>query len=671
MKRFSVWMVVASALLALAVGTWAMRARWARSTQALAGGALRGANVLLVTIDTLRADHVGAYGSMGGMTPTLDRLAAEGLRFETTYAHVPLTLPSHTTIMTGAYPFTNGVRDNGSFRFDGGRPTLASALHSAGYETAAFVGAFPVDARFGLNAGFELYDDDYGSRPAGGELSVLERPAEQVLNPATRWIKGRKEPWFVWAHVYDPHDPYAPPEPYKSRYASDPYSGEIAYTDASIGTMLSALQSAGALAHTVIVVMSDHGESLGDHGERTHGLFAYDATLRVPLVIWAAPIIRPGVVTSPARLIDVMPTVLDLVGVTVPAALDGRSLRPFISGERVFEDAGSYFEALNANLTRKWAPLVGIVQHGLKVIDLPIPELYDLAADPGEQVNRYASRQDLAKPLERVLDAMTAGGTKASPRAVDRETEQRLRSLGYVVAPADRPAHSYTARDDPKTLIGLQGRLDLALDALKKGQIDDAEQLLKALIAERPDFTIAYERLAFLYRETARLDDAIGALESASHHGPPDAELLATLGGYLQEANQLDRSAAILEAAVKLNPAEIDALEKLGVTYTRMRRFADAERQFRQVLAVDASSPTTYNNLGSMFLMANRNADAIAALSRAVALDPALANAHNGLGVAYARQGDANRAADEWRKALALRPDLADARENLERITQK
>src|SRR6266850_1506422 len=223
MKRFSVWMVVASALLALAVGTWAMRARWARSTQALAGGALRGANVLLVTIDTLRADHVGAYGSMGGMTPTLDRLAAEGLRFETTYAHVPLTLPSHTTIMTGAYPFTNGVRDNGSFRFDGGRPTLASALHSAGYATAAFVGAFPVDARFGLNAGFDVYDDNYGSRPAGGELSVLERSAEEVLAPAYTWLANPQSripnpkspvpnPWFVWVHLYDPHDPYEPPE---------------------------------------------------------------------------------------------------------------------------------------------------------------------------------------------------------------------------------------------------------------------------------------------------------------------------------------------------------------------------------------------------------------------------------------------------------------------------
>src|SRR5262245_36003325 len=286
----------------------------------VAAGALRGANVLLITIDTLRADYVGAYGSTRGATPTLDRVAREGLRFETVYAHVPLTLPSHTTIMTGVYPFTSGVRDNGSFRFDGARPTLASVLKRAGYDTAAFVGAFPVDARFGLNAGFDVYDDNYGSRPAGGELSVLERPAEGVLGPAHAWIAARRptnpgsatnpesrvpNPWLLWVHLYDPHDPYEPPEPYRSRYAAEPYAGEIAYADAALGAFLDRLRSSGALDRTLVVITADHGESLGEHGERTHGLFAYNATLRVPLLIWAPPAVRPGVVSSPVRLVDV------------------------------------------------------------------------------------------------------------------------------------------------------------------------------------------------------------------------------------------------------------------------------------------------------------------------------------------------------------------------------
>jgi arylsulfatase A-like enzyme/Flp pilus assembly protein TadD len=659
------------------------------AAEPIVAGALRGSNVLLVTIDTLRADHVGAYGSTRGATPTVDRFAREGLRFDVTYAHVPVTLPSHTTIMTGLYPFTSGVRDNGSFRFDGKRPTLAGTLKHAGYATAAFVGAFPVDARFGLNAGFDVYDDNYGSRPAGGELSVLERPAEAVVAPAYEWIAGissairnpqsaipnpqspTPNPWFAWVHLYDPHDPYVPPEPYRSRYAAELYTGEVAYADAALGTFFDRLRAAGLLDRTLVVIASDHGESLGEHGERTHGLFAYDATLRVPLIVWAPFAIPPGVVSSPARLIDVMPTILDLLGLPISEPVDGRSVRAQVGVGRGPDAAESYFEALNANLTRNWAPLSGLVLDGVKLIDLPVPELYDLRADPAEQRNVYARQPDIAKPLERRLDALTVHALKPAAAPVDRETEARLRSLGYLVAPAPKPAHAFTARDDPKNLIGLQNRLDSALDALKRGDVDTAEHLLRGVIAERADFTVAHERLAFLLHETGRLAEAIVTLEAAARASPGDAEVLATLGEYLQQANQLDRSAAVLEAAVKLNAAAVDAHEKLGVTYTRMRRFADGEREFRAVLAVDPSSPTTYNNLGSMYLSADRNDDAIQAFRRAVTLDPRLANAHNGLGVAYARAGDVRRAIDEWQEALRLRPDLADARENLQRVQQQ
>jgi arylsulfatase A-like enzyme/Tfp pilus assembly protein PilF len=690
---------IAVAVLAL----WGACRGGPRATaEAIAPGALRGSNVLLVTIDTLRADRVGAYGSPLGLTPTLDRLSREGLKFDVVYAHVPLTLPSHTTIMTGVYPFTSGVRDNGSFRFDGARPTIASALRAAGYRTAAFVGAFPVDARFGLNAGFDVYDDNYGSRPAGGELSVLERPAEQVLAPAYDWIANsanreprtanpepknqnqnqnqnpnperrtpnpEPRPWFAWVHLYDPHDPYEPPEPYRSRYAADPYAGEVAYADAALGGFLDRLRSAGALDRTLIVMAADHGESLGEHGERTHGLFAYNATLRVPLIVWAPPIVRPGVVSAPARLVDVMPTLLDLVGVDAGRAVDGRSVRP--GAQAPAADTGSYFEALNANLSRNWAPLTGIVQSGVKLIDLPVPELYDLGGDPSEQQNIYARRTDLAKPLEQRLDALTARAAKPAAASVDAETARRLQSLGYIVSSAPRPARTFTARDDPKNLIGLQNRLDAALDALKRDDAATAEQLLRSIVGERGDFTVASERLAFLYHETGQLPRAIVTLEAAAKASPGDAELLATLGEYLQQAGDLDRSAAVLETAIRVNAAAIDAHEKLGVTYTRMRRFGDAEREFRAVLASDPSSPTTYNNLGSMYLSANRNDAAIDALTRAIALDPRLANAHNGLGVAYARAHNLDKAAEEWREALRLRPDLADARANLQQIAAR
>src|SRR5262249_28331086 len=291
-------------------------------------GAMQGANVLLVTIDTLRADHVGAYGSTAGLTPTLDRLAREGVPFEHAYAHVPLTLPSHTSPLTALYPTQHGGHDNGAFR-PGDLPTLATALQSAKYRTAAFVGAFVLDARFGLNRGFDTYDDRLAGSSA--DLEVVQRTAEQVLEPAFQWIQGNhqspitNQPFFAWVHLYDPHEPYAAPEPYRSRYTTDPYAGEVAYTDASLGSFLERLRANGHLSNTLVVVAADHGESLGDHGERTHGLFAYDATLRVPLVMWAPPRLAPAVATFPARLVDVAPTILDLVGAAPFAKADGRT----------------------------------------------------------------------------------------------------------------------------------------------------------------------------------------------------------------------------------------------------------------------------------------------------------------------------------------------------------
>jgi arylsulfatase A-like enzyme/Flp pilus assembly protein TadD len=671
-KRWWLFLGVAGLVSAVAIGVGVRRDHSTRATYALPSGALRGANVLLVTIDTLRADHVGSYGGTRGLTPTIDRLAAEGLRFETTYAHVPLTLPSHAALLTGAYPFVNGVRDNGSFRFDGHHPTLASTLKAAGYRTGAFVAAFVLDARFGLNAGFDVYDDKYGSRPAGGVLSVVERPADRVLDAAVSWIErpvapaDQSRPWFAWVHLYDPHEPYDPPEPFHTRYASDPYSGEIAFADAQLGAALDRLARQGFLTHTLVVVAADHGESLGDHQERTHGLFAYDATLRVPLVAWAPPAIQPGVFKALARLVDVMPTALDLVG--LPASvLSGRSLRPFVAGDPA-DDPGSYFEALNANLTRNWAPLEGLVSRGFKLIDLPIPELYDLGADPGERTNVYSRRQDLAKTLERQLDALRAGAAPATPSPVDGDAAQRLRSLGYVVAPAARPARSFTARDDPKTLVALNNRLDEALDAVREGNAAAAERGLSEIIAARQDFTVAYDRLALLYRDTGRIQQAIALLESAARKGIADAASLAALGGYLQETRQFDRSVEVLQAAQTLNPAEMEAYEKLGVTYTRMGRYADAHRMFDKMLSVAPNSATTLNNLGSLYLTERRYKEAVDALARAIAIDPGMANAHNGLGVAYARLGQIDRAIVEWRKALELRPELTDARQNLAQV---
>ncbi|HTM34918.1 MAG TPA: tetratricopeptide repeat protein, partial [Vicinamibacterales bacterium] len=466
-----------------------------------------------------------------------------------------------------------------------------------------------------------------------------------------------------------PHEPYAPPEPFHTRFASDLYSGEIAYADARLGATLEQLQRQGRLTNTLVVVAADHGESLGDHEERTHGLFAYDSTLRVPLVFWAPGVVKPGVLRGPAQLVDVMPTVLALIGLQgeVP---NGRSLWESARDGRVLSDVGVYFEALNANLTRRWAPLTGVVHGGLKLIDLPITELYDLSADPGERTNLIASRKTDGAELVRRLTAIRAAGAPLAPAPVDKDTEQRLRSLGYLSAPAGPATRRATDADDPKTLIGLHNMLEDALVALKANRIANAERLLKQIVATRPDFIVAYDRLAQLYRDTGRLPLAIDTLEAASKAGAIDAASLAALGGYLQEAGNLQRSVEVLEAARAVNPAEMEVYEKLGITYTRIGRIEDAHRMFAHMLSVTPNSSTTYNNLGSLFLTERKWIEAEQALSKAIELDPSMANAHNGLGVAYAQQGDFDRAIGEWQQALKLRPDLQDARDNIRRAQE-
>jgi Flp pilus assembly protein TadD len=497
--------------------------------------------------------------------------------------------------------------------------------------------------------------------------------AEQVLAPAYEWIANPKahtpNPWFEWVHLYDPHEPYAPPEPYRSRYASDPYAGEVAYTDAALGQFVDRLSAGGRLSNTLVVVAADHGESLGDHGERTHGLFAYEATLRVPLVMWSPPRLHASVATFPARLVDVAPTILDLVGAGPLAKADGRTLRRFVAGEQPFDDPGSYFEALNANLTRGWAPLRGIVSGGIKLIDLPMPEMYDLAADPGERRNLYAQQRERARPLEARLDRVTSAAAAPAARpAVDPDAEARLRALGYVVASAPKPSRSYTAADDPKRLVHLNPALDEAAAMWARGDAASAIAALEGAIKERPDFTVAYDRLAFMLRASGRAADAVAALDRAARAGHADRALLRSLGSALRDTGDLRRSAAVLDELVRGDSTDLQAADALGQTYARIGRAADAEALFKRVLERSPSASTTWNNLGTLYLVQGRMADAIDALNRAVTINPTLATAHNGLGVAYARTGQTDRAVEEWEKAIELRPGYPDAIQNLQRV---
>ena len=379
--------------------------------------------MLLVTIDTLRADALGAYGGPAS-TPALDRLAADGVRFDFAHAHAVLTLPSHASILTGEYPHRHGVRENSGYRLPGGARTVATVLKQAGYATAAFVAAFPVHSRFGLNAGFDVYDDRFGDGFGPVDLAMPERPASTVVPLAREWIAGRRtgaagpgqdaKPWFAWVHVFDPHAPYKPPPPFDAQYAGKPYHGEVAATDAALAPLLEDVRNSAR--PTLVIVTSDHGEGLGDHGEEAHGIFVYESTLRVPLIIAslggqsaASKAARQGEVASvAARHVDILPTILDAVGLTVPDGLPGRTLLPRKEREAGAAPRTTYFEAMSGMLNSGWAPLAGVLVDRDKFIDLPVAERFDLAADAAERSNLYGRSPERDRTLAAALTCLRA-----------------------------------------------------------------------------------------------------------------------------------------------------------------------------------------------------------------------------------------------------------------------
>ncbi|MFN8058613.1 MAG: sulfatase-like hydrolase/transferase [Vicinamibacterales bacterium] len=658
-------LVVATTLVA-AGGGWLVRSR----LPPVPAGACARCNFLLVTVDTLRRDRVGAFGGPAGLTPTIDRLALAGVRFRRAYSSVPLTLPSHASILTAVSPPVHGIRANGLYRLSDGLPTLATVLRGAGYRTGAFVGAFVLDARFGLNRDFDEYDDRYGEAHAGDESGGAERRGEDVVAPAAAWIlqgaSRASDPWFAWVHLYDPHEPYRAPEAYTAGRA--PYDAEVAYADAMLGRLIEGLSAAGQMDRTLVMVAADHGESLGEHGERTHGVFAYDATLRVPWVVWLGPRLAPRDADGLARLIDLAPTALELLGVPPPASFEGRSLLASVNGTEP-DSRTAYFEAMDASLTRNWAPLTGIVSGQHKLVDLPVAELYDLAADPAERTNLYGREAERARTLGALLKGVAsdfaARGSAAEVTTLDSEARQRLQALGYVASSVSAGARVYTDADDPKNLIGVAEELNRGLSLFRSGALSEGLAIVSGIARDHPTFPTAHGTLAAMLHDTGDLRGAIETLEGLVNRGLADQSVLLVLGGYLQEAGAMDRSIGLLEALVAAHPDYADAYNSLGVSYSRLGRRGQAAAAFAKVLALDPTSATAYLNIGADALAASDLASADAALRRALELDPKLPSAHNALAIVAMRQGRTSDAIEHWREAVALNPGFVDALYNL------
>lgn len=612
-------------------------------------------NILLVTLDTTRADHLGAYGYTRANTPTLDRLAANGVLFERAISAAPLTLPAHVSLLTGQYPFTHGVRNNGNFTLGDTTPTLATAFRAAGYRTAAFVSAFVLDHRYGLARGFDRYDDRLGLERRGGETATA----------AEAWLRetaGDARPFFLWVHLYDPHDPYDPPPPFAAAFADRPYDGEIAYDDDVVGRLLQHADGGDGRGSTIVVVAGDHGESLGDHGEETHGLFVYESTIRVPLIIAGGALPAGRRVSELVRTIDLAPTLLDLAGAGSIPSTDGRSLRPLVD-HRGAGPQDAYSETYFPQLYMNWAPLRTLQDARWKVIDAPVPELYDLANDGAERANLAAREAARTAAMRQAVAAAAANRTPtASVAQVDRETAQKLAALGYIGAAAARAAADDATRPDPKAMIDVFNALRAANAAIQRRQFAAAEASARRVLARDGDNAFATMVLARAELEQGRLREAAADYRRYAILVPTSADAHHWRAICLSRLGEADRAIAEEDAALALDANDAEARELRGGLLAARGRMPEALADLRGAVALAPDNALFQVGLARVLLDGRDLDDADRAVTRALHLqpdDPDVLAASGSL-LAARSQWDAARIAFE--RSLARRPDADDVR---------
>jgi choline-sulfatase len=617
-------------------------------------------HVLLVTIDTLRADHLGCYGDKEAETPVLDGLAGRGTRFAVAVAHVPLTTPSHASILTGLTPLRHGIRDNGRFALPEGIPTLAGLLHQAGYRTAAFVSGFPLDRRFGLGRGFDTYDDrlPHGDDPR--RAAYVERRADATTEAALRWLAGAAAspapPWLLWVHYFDPHAPYEPPGELAARFAQRPYDGEVAFVDGQLGRLLRGLEEKGLAASTLVLVTSDHGESLGEHGEETHGVFVYDSTVRVPWIMAGPGVPRGRVATTVARGIDVTPTLLDLVGQPVPSSMEGRSLKKAMA--QPLPDAPAYLESEFTSLQLGWAPLRAWRTAAFKLIDAPRPELYALEADGNEAHNRFAEEPATAAALQASLRAALAVTTPAASAPADAGTAERLRGLGYLGGGGSAPATA--SGRDPKEGLVLLRRIERGI-AEARSDPDLAVRELTAALAEDPQMTLARRYRAIAHAQAKRFPAALADLLALEKENRTTGEDLVLLGECLWRLDRAGDALEALDRAARLLPNSPEPLLGRARTFRSQGREEEAVRSYEEVLARVPDQPEALRGLADIALGRGELQKAAALYDKIQQQDPADLGALIKRGVVAVRAGRLPEAIGLFGRAVEIDPGQAEA----------
>jgi arylsulfatase A-like enzyme/Tfp pilus assembly protein PilF len=616
-------------------------------------------NVVIITVDTLRADHLGCYGYKQIRTPNIDALAADSVRFERAYTPVPVTLPAHTAIFTGTYPLLSGMHDFSGNKLSPNQPTLASVLKQQGYVTGAVVGSAVLDSRFGLNNGFAFYYDHFDfNRLLESNLEEMERPGNVVADVTLDWLAGNyKTNFLLWMHLYDPHYPYRPPAPYREQYKDRPYDGEIAFADAQIGRLIAFLKAKDLYRNTIIILTGDHGESLGEHGERTHGFFLYNATLHVPVIIHV-PQAESAVKTVPGvvSLVDLMPTVLQALKVDLPAQVQGRSLLPLMTAKTDEKSRSIYAETFLPRLHFNWSELRSVETEKYQFIEAPKPELYDLSRDPAETQNVYAETKAVAEELQARVRAMirqySPDRELAEKTGLDPTLMERLKSLGYAgFSGGGNLTTAASSLPDPKDRIQVYELISDAIAESQHGEYQSSTEKLKtALKTESASVPIHYLLGLNYYRlhEFSLAADEFQRVLQLS----PDYELaMFHLGLAYARTGDFDQAIAMLKRALQLDGTNFAAAYNLGATYLKKEMVPEAAEAFRQSISINPEYAAGHRALGELLLYQGQVDESLSELRRSAELNPQDPGIHASLARALSAKGLNAEADEETRKA--------------------
>ncbi|MBN1221772.1 MAG: sulfatase-like hydrolase/transferase [Candidatus Aminicenantes bacterium] len=626
-------------------------------------------NIVLFTIDTLRADHLECYGYGGVSTPHINRLAEEGILFEHNIVQTPLTLPSHSSIMTGTYPLYHGIRDNGGFYLDAKHDTLAETLKPMGFQTGAFVAAFVLDSRWGLDQGFDHYFDNFDlTKYKTVSLDAVQRRGDEVLDAVYPWLSAKpQQKFFAWIHLYDPHTPYDPPEPYKTEYRNRRfglYDGEIAYVDQLIGEFRQFMQENGFWENTLIVFTADHGESLGEHKENAHGFFIYDSDVRVPLII-RFPQAKLGGrrIKNQVRSVDIMPTILNIVGAGIPPAVQGQSMLPILSGDEADSERLAYSETYWPNFHYGWSELKSVRKGQYKFIQAPRPEIYDVWQDPGELTDIVNVKASLGYDMKRELDELVARYSakdidEIKPQKMDQDSLVKLQALGYLGSFRTSPRKTGERLADPKDKIELYNEIKVAQFLSTEEKMDEAEQKIQDVLSKDPFVLEARYILGNIYAKQKKYEEAIEEFKAALGVDSEYYEAIFGIAVAYMHLGKKDEAVLGFLRLREMDPRDTKPLLQLADIYEDRGEDDEAMNCLKLAVEIDPEAPVFHNKLGALYLKKNMLDAAEKEINKALSIERSipLTNAHFNLALLYEARGQVDLAVQEYEKEKETSP---------------